>query len=311
MSGKAIGIGVSVVAVVVALVIFKTQPETDAAEADSSSAPAAPAVFAKSLEGTTPDGVIQNAGGELVLDEGLIERFDYYLSAIGERTLADIRKEVEAALDKELTPKAATEAKRLFASYVEFKQALKSLTPDSATGNDMESVRAARASILALRSRFFSPAEVIALFGKNDELENDSFARMDIVKNQNLSAAQKKAQFAELDGRLPAAVREGRAPDMKHHSLLEAERAARARGASEAELLQIRTEMAGPEVAKNLAAFDREEAEWKKRVDAYLAERKRLLGFAGMAEADRQAEANKLRERTFNAQEQLRVVAYE
>ena len=160
-------------------------------------------------------------------------------------------------------------------------------------------------------SRFFSPAEVSALFGKNDLLEDDSFARMDILKNPNLSPAQKKAQMAELDARLPAAVREGRAPDAKHHSLVDAEREARARGATEAEMMQIRTEIVGAEVAQNLAAFDKEEAAWKQRVDVYLLERKRLLSFTGMAEADRQAEVNKLRERSFNEQERLRLGAFE
>jgi lipase chaperone LimK len=309
MHGKALGITVGVVALIATLVVVQTRPE--AIEAESVATVPASVVFAKSLEGTTPDGVLQNVGGELVIDEGLIERFDYYLSTLGERTLPEIRKEVESALDKELQTKAAAEAKRLFGSYLDFKQSLKALTPDAATGSALDIVRVRRASILALRSRYFSPAEITALFGKEDLLENDAFARMDIAKNPSLSIAQKNAKLAELDAKLPVAVREGRAPDVKHHALIDAERTARARGATEAQILQIRTDIAGPEVAQNLAALDREEAAWKQRVDIYLAERKRLLDFAGKTDADKQADVVRLRDSSFSTEERSRVPVFE
>ncbi|MBK6907287.1 MAG: hypothetical protein IPH08_09415 [Rhodocyclaceae bacterium] len=84
--------------------------------------------------------------------------------------------------------------------------------------------------------------------------------RLEIERNKSLSAAQRKAQLSELDARLPADVLAGRAPDAKHHGLADAEREARARNASDAELLALRTERVGAEAARQLAELDREEA---------------------------------------------------
>ena len=268
--------------------------------------------FAKSLEGSTPDGQLKaDLGGDLVLSEALLERFDYYLSTLGERSLEEIRAEVGRQIDAEFSPKAAGEAKRIFGQYIEFKMALQPLPIEAAKQDPVATIHARTAAISSLRARYFSPAEISALFGRNDLLQADALKRLEIERNKSLSAAQRKAQLSELDARLPADVLAGRAPDAKHHGLADAEREARARNASDAELLALRTERVGAEAARQLAELDREEAVWKSRINAYLQEKTRLLGVVGMAEVDKEVEVEKLRQRSFKGGELLRLGAYE
>lgn len=310
MSKRLVVVGVLIALTLGAAVAIYFKPAADPSPPPPAASDAAP--FAKSLVGTAPDGAIGNGRGELVLNEGLIERFDYYLSTMGERSLAEIRAEIERAIDKDLNPAGAAEAKRLFGRYLDFRQAIAKLEPVKSDPADVvAAIRQQRENLIALRSRFFSPAEIAALFGANDLLDNDAFKRLEINKNPHLSAAQKKDQLAELDARLPAQVREGRAADAKHQTLVEAETQARIRGASDAELMRIRTEIVGAAAAERLAQEDREDAAWRRRIDAYLSEKAKIMAFAGMAEADRQAEVQRLRERQFNPQERLRLGAYE
>lgn len=273
-----------------------------------------PGEFAKSLSGTIPSGSVRADGGELVLEPGLIDRFDYYLTTVGERSFADIKAEIERNLQQELklNPQAATEALRLFRAYMEFRHAVDALPVIALTrDNSVEVARQRIEGALTLRARYFTPAEATALFGLGDTLTSDALARLAIESNQQLTSAQKRSQLAELDAKLPAQVREWRAPQNRMDSLTEAENSARARGASDAELLQIRTEIVGAEAARAMAATDQEEAQWQRRVAAYKVERDRVLADARGSEAEREAQVQQLRERTFNAGDRKRLEAFE
>jgi len=89
----------------------------------------AAAAVPASLAGTTPDGAARaTADDALVLDPSLIRLFDYWLTTVGEQPIASIRSQVEHDLDDRLGPRAARQAKDLFARYLQFKEALKALT---------------------------------------------------------------------------------------------------------------------------------------------------------------------------------------
>jgi len=81
----------------------------------------------------------------------------------------------------------------------------------------------------------------------------------------------------------------------------EAERL-RAAGAGEEDVFRVRAEAFGADAAQRLADVDREEAAWKRRIDAYLAERRGLRD---------EAEVAVLRSRMFSEDEQRRLGVYE
>jgi len=271
---------------------------------------AAPAVPA-SLAGTTPDGAAHaTAGDALVLDPSLIRLFDYWLTTVGEQPIGSIRSQVEHDLDGRLGPRAARQAKELFARYVRFKEALKSQRPAKPVGRSVDVLREGLRRMQALRASYFGEAESQALFGPQDAEASAALARMAVEQDPALPEAQRQQRLAELDARLPASVREAREASMAVVHLEEAAQRIRAAGGSEDDVYRLRAAATSPEAANRLAEVDREEAAWKARIAAYQAQRGAVLALPGDEAAHASAMAA-LRDRLFTPAEQRRLAAYE
>ncbi len=266
-----------------------------------------PFAFVRSMEGTTPDGAVkQSADGEqLVVDAELGHLFDYYLAGLGEKDLAAIRSEIERELDRRLKPGPAAQAKRLLASYLDYKRALVDLEQQLPQGADLAtSARARLAATQKLRARFFSATEIAGLFGFSDAYDLDALARIDISLDPKLSAQQRTDKLAALDSRLSPAMREEREAPTRVVRTEENVLKMRAQGASDDEVYRVRAAAFSPEGASRLAQLDREESEWQQRMAAYKAAR---AGLQPGAEALQQ----QLRNKYFSDEEQRRLGAYE
>jgi lipase chaperone LimK len=268
--------------------------------------PVAPAAqpFARSLQGTRPDGAVHVAPDDsVVADAQLIELFDYYLSTVGEKPPAAVRAEIERGLDRTLRPPAAAAAKRVLARYIAYRQALASLQADPAlSGLGAAALKRRLAVLRGLRAQYFSQREMAAIFGREDAANAAALARMEIRDDCTLTAQQKRERLAALDAGLPADVRAAREAPLKIVRVQEEAERLRAGGAGEEEVFRLRAEAFGAAAAQRLADVDREEAAWKRRIDAYLAERRGLRDEAAVAA---------LRNRMFSADEQRRLAAYE
>ena len=91
--------------------------------------------LARTFIGTTPDGVLANQGQDLVLSPDLIRRFEYHLTAVGERSLAQIREAIVKDITAELNEKGQKEALRILDAYLKFKTALGSVNQPKMTGS--------------------------------------------------------------------------------------------------------------------------------------------------------------------------------
>jgi len=292
-----------------ALVVVGLQGAPVAAPRVAASAPTvdAPPRAVSSLAGTTPDGGATAAADEaLVLDPALIRLFDYYLTTVGERPLSAIQSQVEHDLDGRLAPHAARQAKDVFARYLQFKTALKAQRPAKAAGHSVDTLREGLRLMLALRAAYFSEAESQALFGAQDAQASAALARMSIEQDPALDAQQRRGRLAALDARLPASERAQREAPLAVVRLEEAAQRIRAQGGSEDDVYRMRAAATSPEAANRLADVDREEAAWKVRIAAYLAQRAALLS----AQAGNE-EMSELRNRLFTPEEQRRLAAYE
>ena len=260
--------------------------------------------FAPSLQGTLPDGavhVVQDDG--VVADAQLIELFDYYLSTVGEKSPAAVRAEIERELDRTLRPPAAAAAKRVLARYIAYRQAMAALETDARlSGSDAAALKRRLAALGGLRAQYFSQREIAAIFGHEDAANADALARMAVREDRTLTAQQKRERLAALDARLPADVRAAREAPLKVVRVQEEAERLRASGAGEDDIFRLRADAFGADAAGRLAGVDREEAEWKRRIDAYLAQRRGLRDAAAAAA---------LRSRMFSEDEQRRLAAYE
>ena len=260
--------------------------------------------FAPSLQGTRPDGAVHVAPDDsIVADAQLIELFDYYLSTVGEKSPAAVRADIERELDRTLRPAAAAAAKRVLTRYVAYRQALAGLGADRRlAGQDAAALKRRLDALRGLRAQYFSQRETAAIFGREDAANAQALARMEIRDDRTMDAQQKQARLAALDAGLPADARAAREAPLKIvHVQEEAERL-RAGGAGDDDVFRLRAEAFGADAAQRLADVDREEAVWKRRIEAYLVQRRGLNDEAAVAA---------LRNRMFSEDEQRRLRAYE
>lgn len=98
-------------------------------------APVAHDLFAASFSGAKPDGQFSLAGDHLQLDGRLLEFFDYYLAALGERNLPEIRRQIE--LDNNLPSLAAAKAKKILGQYLAYRAALADIDQNRSAGTNV------------------------------------------------------------------------------------------------------------------------------------------------------------------------------
>lgn len=283
---------------------------------EAAAAPAAPNLFpfVRSLEGTVPDGTLpEDPTDRLVVGEELVRLFDYYLVAVGEKPLDDIRREIARELDTRLKPNAAREAKAVLGRYLSYKQALLEVEKNpQLTGAGIESMRGRLHAMQQARRQFFSEAEAQAMFGMEDAMHFDAVSRLEISQDKSLSDEQKAQRLAALDAALPAPLREARDATLQVVRLEEATNALRSKGASDDDIYRMRATALSPEAAARLADVDREENEWRQRIAAYRAERMRVLDSVRTLPAtDQERALQQLRQARFSDDERLRLPAYE
>lgn len=242
-------------AVLVQMSLFRQGDETPkAGDANSSS-------FVRSMDGTQPDGDLRSDGDALVVDSGLRLLFEYFMAAVGEASLDQIRAEIEREIDRRLKPGPAAEAKRLLGCYFDYKRALVDVEKRiQAQGNSLEDMRARVEAMRQTRARFFSPKEVRGLFGDEDAFNADALARLEILQDQTLSDAQKQQKLAALEAALVPEVREAKEAPLQILKLEAAVSKMREQGASDDEVYRIRAATLSPEAADRLAQLDRERA---------------------------------------------------
>lgn len=283
---------------------------------EAAAAPSAPNLFpfVRSLEGTVPDGTLpEDPADRLVVGEELVRLFDYYLVAVGEKPLDEIRREIERELDTRLKPNAAREAKAVLGRYLSYKQALLEVEKNpQLTGAGIEAMRGRLQAMQQARRQFFSEAEAQAMFGMEDAMHLDAVSRLEISQDKSLSDEQKAQRLAALDAALPAPLREARDATLQVVRLEEAANALRSKGASEDDIYRMRATALSPEAAARLADVDREENEWRQRIAAWRAERMRVLdSVRALPATDRERALQQLRQARFSEDEQLRLPAYE
>lgn len=269
--------------------------------------------FVPSMEGTRPDGDLRvDAGEQLVVDAELGHLFDYYLAGLGEKDLEAIRGEIGRELERRLKPGPAAAAKQLLASYLNYKRALVDIEQGLPKTADLaQAARARLDAMQQLRLAYFTPAQAAGLFGASDARDADAIARLEIGQDKTLSDEQKRQSLAALEQRMPRALREEREAPTRIVNVEQAVQKMRAQGAGDNEVYRMRAAELSPEAAARLADLDREEAAWKSRIDAYLAQRGKLLASAAVDADARAAALQQLRDAQFRPDEQRRLGAYE
>lgn len=332
---KKAGIGVALVLIVAAVlygvssggsgVFTRDTPASTGGEASataSASTHQAPASFTtgveslpNSLQGTDVDGELEvDASGHLKITNGLRHVFDYFLSAMGEESLESISARVRAYIRHKLPPVAAAEAEHIFDGYIAYKRGLDNIHQAQNAGNgsiDIDAVRRQMQQVQALRTQYLSPLVITAFFGDEDAYDHYTLARIELMQNKNISAAQRAQQLAVLEQQLPAATQASMKTINQYQNLEAMQADWKKRGGTAQELRQIRENLVGSEATDRLEVLDAERASWDQRMNTWYGERATLLADKNMSESDRQRQLDALRESRFNDSERKRVEALE
>ncbi|RKH35058.1 lipase chaperone [Corallococcus praedator] len=260
-----------------------------------------------SLRDTEEDGaVFVDASGHLVPNPDLLRFFNYYLSATGEESPAQIRERILASLRaKKLPPSAMDEAVQVLDDYLAYLEAARAFgrTPSAGAMDTAERLEALR----KLRREHLG-GSADGMFGQEEAVDAVAVERLKLQKDASLTADEREKRMAALEERLPPAVRQSREEAARPLRQMAVEQELLAGGATPEDLHQHRLSTVGPEATERLETLDRERAQWKQRLADFRAKRE-ALGRTQPDPALRQAAVQRLLFDSFTPEERLRVEA--
>lgn len=282
-------------------------------QSGSAEQPVAEGVFAPSLRQTSVDGLPPVPLNGKMDAKQLKALFDYYLATQGERTLPEIRQEIEKQLAARLNGSALQDAQDFFRRYLAYLndlgQAGKAIHTVS---TDRVSQMGQRLQLLSqIRARHFTAQELTLLFADSDAMDQLILQRMAIQQRQGLSEAEKRRQLDALEQSLQPELRAARQQMTQHIALADAERNLLQQGGTPEQLQVLRAGMVGAEAAQRLAAVDAETVAWQAKLQQWQQSREQLVKDSALSDPQRQQALQVLEQKLFSENERKRLLAYQ
>lgn len=252
-----------------------------------------------------------NASKKLIINEQTRNCFEYFLSQYGERNITEIRKNFQLYLEHHFQSAQQQQILALWSRYLDYREALSQLQIHETAKENYRYFQAAFHAIQDLKQRFFSTTEIEGLFGTEDEYQQYTLDRMQILENNSLDTSTKAKLLQERFEQLPQDWQE----NIKDLSRLEDLRALtaqiKAHNGSPQELRDMRLHLVGEAATQRLEQLDQQRSVWKQQVQSYLEERKTIIDSNMSASAKTQA-IQQLKQQQFKStQEQQRLQTFE
>lgn len=284
-----------------------TQPHARASNAVA--APTGAKQLPASFSGTQVDGVFQlDEHGNLRITRDIVQIFDYFLSAVGEESLAHSIQRLQAHIRDQLAAPAQAQALTLLEQYLDYQRQLILLERDLPQLPSLEALEQREMAVQALRARLFS-AEVHQVFFAAEEHYNlFTLKRLAIQRDDRLDANAKGVALDQLRGGLSQELQASVLPQL-HSELRSQTHALQAAGGSAAQVQALRQQLVGNQAASRLQALDQQRQHWKQRLQRFQQEKTALENHPGLSSADKQAAIQRLAQEQFDARERLRLDA--
>ena len=264
--------------------------------------------FARSLQGTDIDGSLRvGPDGLLILDQGVRDFFDYFLSAADELGPEAAIAEVQRYIDEFLPESAAIQAHNLFANYLRYKKFEFELqqTPLNGAQLDADSLELVRDSFESLRDKratLFNDQEDEALFGLEQIYQEYTLSTLELFADETISDEDRMDRLASLEAALPSELRASRSEDASHRIEQVQIRELSINNADDVAFHQALTEQGlTQDKADELVAYRQQQQGFEKE---YLRYRKAVLSLDPEAE-DYQSQLNRLQTAFFNSPEDI------
>lgn len=227
--------------------------------------------------------------------------FDFSLSSLGEQSLDDIKKKVN---NRASTESKLSNEEVLFATYLEYKEALAELEPLQVTQLTALDLEQLHIQILALQAQYFSDQEIKLLFEEENLLRQLAISKARITEN-DLDAEQKKSLLEDQLNNMPNYIQEA-----EKNNLLVVELNSVSKLDGQDKYI-ARSELVGEDGAKRLTELDQQRAAFQTTLDSYLESRDELLTSNSLSEQDKKLQIAQLREKSFDSTQLRRIEALE
>ena len=235
-----------------------------------------------------------------LLETGLRDRLEAMLMEAGDVSDPQALKQRLAQLvAQHFSPDLATRALALVERYVDYRVALGALRAPQDV-NDPRALRDALDARQKVRSQFFDDAEYNALFAREAELDRYTLARLEITRNTDLSAEQRKEALQDAEAQMSPERRAERSAATAHIAAAQQTATFNTQNTDERTRHAQRSAQYGEPAAQAMAQLDREDQNWQQRLAQYSQARTQQGDGAALQQ---------LRQQLFTAQEQLRIDA--
>jgi len=241
--------------------------------------------------------------GRLMSDGNLRRYFDYFLTAIGELSIDEIRARFQADIFARLSPSDAARAEALFERYIDYLSASEALVPSADLHSRLE-------QLSALRRETLGDDLAEAFFGEEEQYTRTVLTEQAILQDGALSPAERQAALESIHQELPEAQRLSREQAVSHHLALEQERQFEQLDISPQQRFEERSALYGDEAADRLAQLDLQRQQWQQRINEYRQQRQHVLDRA-LSSNEQSIALRELRQNLFDDNEQRRVESLE
>lgn len=270
-----------------------------------------------SLKGTTIDGMYPvDAQGNLLLSKDIKNRFEYFLSTMGEFELDQVLDMIKEDIALNLASPAKEQALKLFEDYVAYKYALSDLeaslsAPQDYEVNDIERMRSQLQQMRDVRRDYLDVEAVDAFFGFDEMYDDFMLARLEVQNNQQLSHEEKRAQLIGLEQGLPQDVQDMRNETQRVSQVFSLTEDIRKSGGTDEEIYSVNEQEFGQEAAQRLQTLNQQRNEWQSRVNSFLAKKKSIAMDENLSETEKEQSISDIKSNMFEQEEYRKLTAYE
>ncbi len=295
----------------------KTTPlPTDQAPPAERPLPAS-ALISPSQHDTEIDGRLQeDKNGNLVVDIGFKDLFDYFFSALGEKTPEQIAANMEQYLDSKLSPKAAEQARALLQKFMAYNRDLAEYGASDNTdvyniyGRDLvDYLKAYHAYLAEARKRHFGQEYSDVFFESEENYQAYNIARLELSL-ADLPDEEKQRRIEELRSQLPEMQQEIIRNHEQVSGSINKEKAWQEESLSDDELYDRRLADYGYDAAQRMAALDERNRVWKSRLNDFFEEVDQINA-ADWPEGDKKELIEEIKASAFSETERMRVAVIE
>jgi lipase chaperone LimK len=261
-----------------------------------------------------PSALDTNEHGELIINMKVKRLFEFYLSAMGEETLAECILRIRHALAQQLPEAELAKGLEILEGFLQYQNHIGEIKNNFSARYDdqiydLERIKEMKQTVRESRSLFLSQETSLAFYQQEDEYDDYMIKKVAIRANRELTAEQKQIEYERLNQESPAWISQQEQQASLINTVKTQEKSLRESGADESAIHELRVANYGEQAAQNLAALDQKRAQWAARVSQYRLESESILLNANYTQVEKNQLLQDIRQQHFSGSELIRISA--